>query len=158
VIDEKTRMSPYTTSTAQLAELIAAKLQVLRVLVRLSRRQVELIGGGDMATLIKLLAAKQTVMNQLQAIERELAPFRGEDPDQRAWRSTAERAACQAQAELAGALLAEALGLEQQAETAMLHRRDHAASALAALQTASDARTAYAPLPATSINNVHAEG
>jgi len=151
-------MSPYTTSTIYLAELIAAKLQVLKVLVQLSRRQVELIGAGEMATLIKLLAAKQTVMNQLQAIEHQLAPFRDEDPEKRAWRSPAERAACQAQAELANALLTEALGLEQQAETAMLHRRDGAASALAALQTASDARIAYAAIPATSTSSVHAEG
>jgi hypothetical protein len=151
-------MSPYTTSTAHLAELIAAKLQVLKVLVQLSRRQIALIGASEMATLIKLLAAKQTVMNQLQVIELQLAPFRDEDPEKRTWRSPAERAACQAQAELANALLTEALGLEQQAETAMLHRRDGAASALAALQTASDARLAYVALPATSASSVHAEG
>jgi hypothetical protein len=151
-------MSPYATSTVQLAELIATKLQVLKVLVRLSRRQVELIEIGEMATLIKLLAAKQTVMNQLQAIERELEPFRGEDPDRRAWRLPAERTACQAQAELANALLASALELEQQAEIAMLHRREHTASTLVALQTASDARTAYAAIPSTPTTSIHAEG
>ena len=42
-------MTPNTTNTRQLATLVDAKLQVLKVLVRLSRRQVELIEAGDMA-------------------------------------------------------------------------------------------------------------
>jgi len=135
-------MAPNTTNTRQLAALVDAKLQVLKVLVRLSRRQVELIDTGDMTMLIKLLAAKQTVMGQLQALEQELSPFRGEDPEQRQWASAGQRAACQAQAEAASGLLAEAFALEQQAETAMLRRRDAAAAALVSVQTAADARAA----------------
>src|SRR5207249_2088974 len=68
--EDQPRMAPNTTNTRQLAALVDAKLQVLKVLVRLSRRQVELIDTGDMTMLIKLLAAKQTVMGQLQALEQ----------------------------------------------------------------------------------------
>ena len=145
------------TNTEHLAELVSAKHQVLKVLVQLSRRQIEIIEAGEMSTLIKLLAAKQTVMTQLQAIEHELAPFRADEPEQRRWQSPSRRAACQAQAESASTLLAEALKLEQQAEAAMLHRRDSAAEALAAVQLASDARGAYVTAPVT-IPSVHAEG
>lgn len=149
-------MSANTTNTEQLAALIDSKLQVLKILVRLSRRQVELIDAGEMTMLIKLLAAKQTVMGQLQAIEQELSPFRDEDPELRRWTSLAQRAACQAQAEAANSLLAEAFALEEQAETAMLRRRDTASAALASVQHAADARSAY--VAATLPSRVHAEG
>ena len=151
-------MPPNTTSTEQLAAMVAAKLQVLKVLVQLTRRQVALIEAGEMSTLIKLLAAKQTVISQLQVLEQELTPFRGEDPEKREWKSPLQRAACQAQAQYANTLLAETLQLEQQAESKMLRRRDAAAAALSAVQTASDARAAYATIPAAGINSLQVEG
>ena len=66
-------MSLPTPNTEQLAALVAAKQHVLEILVQLSRRQVGLIESGDMTLLMKVLAGKQTVMSQLQTIERELA-------------------------------------------------------------------------------------
>lgn len=137
-----------TTDTVRLAALVSAKLQVLEILATLSRRQIELIAAGDTPALLKLLTAKETVLAQLTALERQLDPFRSEDPERRTWRSPAERAACQHQADRANALLAEAMQLERQAEAAMIARRDAAALALSAAQVAADARTAYAaPLP-----------
>jgi hypothetical protein len=144
--------------TDHLAALIAGKNQVLEVLVRLSRRQLDLIAAGEMTALVKLLAAKQTVMNQLQSLEQKLAPFRDEDPDRRAWRSPAERAACQDCAQQAQMLLAEVIKLEKQAEQAMVARRDAVAAALVAAQSASDARAAYATPSTQLISNVHVEG
>jgi uncharacterized protein YhaN len=149
-------MTPNSTNTQHLSALVDAKFQVLKVLVRLSRRQVELIEAGDMTMLIKLLAAKQTVMGQLQAIEQQLTPFRSDDPEQRQWASPGQRAACQAQAEAGNGLLAEAFALEQQAETAMKRRRDAAAIALVSVQSAADARAAY--VGAAPASSVRAEG
>src|SRR2546430_13269884 len=98
-------MSSLSTNTERLAALITSKQQVLEILVQLSRQQLALIGAGDMTTLLKLLGGKQTVMNHLQIIERELAPFRDEDPDQRVWNSPEHRVACQARAEHCNTLL-----------------------------------------------------
>src|SRR5262245_28607366 len=151
-------MSSNHAHTDQLAALLAGKLQVLDVLVRLSRRQLELIDAAEMTALVKLLAAKQTVMGQLQALEQKLAPFRSDDPERRVWRSPAQRVACQQDAERARQLLATAIEMEQQAEQAMVARRDHAAAALAAAQTAADARAAYATPALTAPSNVHVEG
>lgn len=142
-----------TNDTARLAALVSAKLQVLEILARLSRRQLELIAAGETPALLKLLTAKETVLSQLQALERQLDPFRGEDPDRRAWASPAARAACQKEADRANVLLAEAMQLERQAEAAMIARRDAAAAALSLAQDAADARTAYGAGPpgATSL-------
>ena len=147
-----------TTSTDKLTALIAAKLQLVELLARLGRRQLELIDGGDMVGLIKLLAAKQTVLEQLQAADRKLDPFRQEDPEKRLWRTAAERAACQSQADRANGLLAEAMELEKQAEAAMLRRRDAAALALDAANAANDAHLAYAPQGAPPVTTLHVEG
>jgi len=144
--------------TDRLAALIAAKLQVLEILAHLSRRQLAMIGAGEMTALVKLLASKQTVMSQLQTLEGQLQSFRGDDPDARVWRSSAERSACQAKADRCNALLAEALALEKQAEEAMLRRRDAAAVALADAQTATDARAAYATVPRSSPTALQVEG
>jgi len=139
----ETKTTSTQHGTVRLAALISAKLQVLEILTRLSRRQLELIAGADSAALVKLLTAKETVLSQLQAIERQLHPFRDEDPESRVWKSPAERAACQRDADRANQLLAEALDLERQAEAAMIAQRDATAVALSAAQGAADARAAY---------------
>ena len=131
---------------------------MLEILVRFLRRQTELIEAGDMTSLLKLLSGKHTVISQLQKLDGDLTPFRDEDPERRIWRSTAERAACQARCRACNALLAESMALEQQAETAMRGRRDAAAATLAAVQTASDARAAYAAIPSPALTSLHVEG
>jgi len=98
------------------------------------------------------------VMNQLQAVEQQLVPFRGDDPEARVWKSPVERAACQAQAERCNALLAETLELEKRAETEMTRRRDAAAAALNELQSASDAQSAYARPAAVFPASLQVEG
>jgi hypothetical protein len=147
-----------TAKTEQLAALVAAKQHVLEILVQLSKRQLEVIGTGDISLLMKVLSAKQTVMNQLQTIEGEMKPFRDENPEERVWRSAEDRTACQARAERCNALLAEALALEQQAEQAMVEKRDAAGATLAAVQTAADARFAYASNPIPSVATLQVEG
>src|SRR5688500_252395 len=97
--------------TDRLAALIAAKSQVAELLVRLAERQLELATGGQTHALLKLLAAKQSVLDQLHRLEREIDPFRAQDPESRRWRSPADRAACQQQVEQAGARLAAAMAL-----------------------------------------------
>ncbi len=65
----------------RLAQLAQCKLQIMQLLRRLAAQQLEDITGGDMSNLLKLLAAKQTVMDQLAKLEQQLDPFRGQDPE-----------------------------------------------------------------------------
>jgi len=151
-------LSTTELATERLAALVTAKRDALELVARLSRQQLALVQAGEMTWLIKLLAAKQTMLSQLQAIERELAAFRDQDPEARIWSSPAARAACQAEADRANALLAEILDVESQSEAAMQARRDAAAAALAATQSATDARQAYHAIPATAGNSLHFDG
>ena len=147
------------TETDRLTELVAAKLQVVELLLGLARRQLELAERAEMTAILKLLAAKQTVLDHLQRLERELDPYRGQNPDSRVWRSSDDRQRCQAQADRCGKLLGEAMALEKQGEAVLLQRRQAAAEALEDAQSAADAATAYA-VPETVAHStmLHCEG
>lgn len=147
------------TDTDRLSELIAAKLQVVQLLVGLARRQIALAEQAEMAALLKLLAAKQTVLDQLQRLERELDPYRDQDPERRIWRSAADRQRCQQQMDACSQALSEAMTLEKQGEAAMVRRRQAAAEALLHVQSAADARNAYSvPESLPSPSMLHCEG
>src|SRR5688500_406561 len=148
----------YATTTIELAALITAKTQLVAILVQLGQRQLALIGEGDAGALIKLLSAKQTVLEQLQGVERKLDPYRDENPETRSWPSSRDRAACQAEADRCNALLAEAVELERQAETTMRQRRDATAAALVSAQTAEGTRSAYEGLPQSFARLLQVEG
>lgn len=145
--------------TDRLTELIAAKLQVIELLLGLARRQLDLAERGEMAALLKLLAAKQTVLGQLQRLERELDPYRDQDPACRSWRNSTIRQHCQALADRCAQSLAELMTLEKEGEAAMLRRREAAAGALSVAQSAADARTAYSVPESTAVPTMfHCEG
>lgn len=133
-----------TNSTDHLSALVASKLEILSLLKRLAQQQLALIEAGEMTTLMKLLAAKQTLLSQLQAIEQELDPFRAEDPESRQWRSPEVRTDCQRQAVCCAQLHAELLELEKRGENEMVRRRDAAAARLQGVHCAAEASHAYA--------------
>jgi flagellar biosynthesis/type III secretory pathway chaperone len=146
--------------TDLLAALVAAKLKILELLAQLARKQLALADRGASADLLKLLAAKQTVLGQLQQVERRLDSFRSQDPETRVWRSFADRQRCQQQANHCDELLAETMRVEKQGEAAMIRRRDQAATVLAGAAAAADAQAAYtgpALAPPVALH-LHCEG
>ncbi len=131
------------TSTSTLQALIRQKLDVVRVLAELARQQVSFVESGEMTRLLTLLAGKQTMLNQLQAIEDQLTPFRGQPPHTRQWASTAERQECLDNVARCEAILAEIIQQEKQAEAVMVRRRDQLAVQLNGAQSAGEATAAY---------------
>ena len=131
------------TDTKTLAELIDAKHDILVQLRQLSRRQLELIGEGDMNRLLVLLSAKQTLLGQLQKIERRLDPFRNQAPESRRWTNPEQRQKTRQAAERCEALLGEIMMIEKQGESELVRRRDTAADQLQGVHTATHARGAY---------------
>ena len=111
-----------------------------------------------MTNLLKLLSAKQTVMDQLAKVEQQLDPFRGENPDTRDWPSTAVREACQRNVETCNELRMEIMRLEKQGEGEMVCRRDAASVQLAGMHGANEARHAYAAAAAATGLDLSTEG
>jgi len=130
--------------TDVVAELIRRKRDLLTRLREMGRRQMELVSDGAMTQLLDVLAAKQRVLDELQRVERDLDPFRGEDPDRRTWRSEALRLECAALLDECEQLLRETVEQERQSEAALTVRRDEAAVRLEGAHLAGRARGAYA--------------
>jgi hypothetical protein len=133
-----------SNQTAILSERIQQKHELLVQLRDIGLRQLELIAAGDMNQLLKVLAAKQRLLGVLQAVERSLDPFRGDDPDRRIWTSPEDRQRCANTARRCEALLRTIVGQERESESQMIVRRNDTALRLREIQHASDIRRAYA--------------
>jgi flagellar biosynthesis/type III secretory pathway chaperone len=130
-------------STEQLAALIAQKHEVLTQLRAVGVRQTGLVASGEVAALLKLLAAKQHLITRLQELERELKPYYAGDPDKRVWRSPEERARCAKQASDCNALLEEIVQLEKLGADKMNERKNEVAQQLQQVHAATHVRSAY---------------
>jgi flagellar biosynthesis/type III secretory pathway chaperone len=129
--------------TERLTELIERKHEVLTQLREVGKRQLAFVTGRDTASLIKLLAAKQSLISGLQAIERELAPFSAEHPELRIWNSVDARAQCASRAAECNTMLREIVDLDRQGVDQMTLHRNEIAEQLQEVHTAVDVRNAY---------------
>lgn len=134
--------------TARLAELIEAKRRVLDLLRTLARAQEGVVEAGDLGRLLKMLASKQTLLNELTRIQKLLEPFRDQDPDSRVWRSSDDRERCRAASEQCAALLEDIVQSEKRTESELVRRRDVAAERIANLNSSAEAAHAYSDLGA----------
>ncbi len=131
-------------ATDNLAKLICDKRDHLLRLREFGVRQQALIDSGDMAGLLRTIAAKQHLIGGLQQIEAELNIFRDEDPDGRTWRCSDDRNRCRTVADECRHLLQDVLQLERENEIRMQTRRDDTARRLQDLNTAGVVQGAYA--------------
>ncbi|HWC88370.1 MAG TPA: hypothetical protein VG433_01905 [Pirellulales bacterium] len=129
--------------THLLAELLGRKHDCLAQLYELGGQQLVLVESGDITQLLKVLAAKQRLLERLQEIEGGLDPFRSQHPDQRQWSSAEERSRCSQVVERSELLFRDILAREKQSEQLLGLRRDDAAARLEQAHTASQARGAY---------------
>ncbi len=133
--------------TDLLGDLVQQKHRCLEHLAAMGQKQIDLIRRGSMTDLLDVLAAKQQVLLQLQRIERELDPFRGQDPEGRRWRSPERRSRCAADVSACEALLERIIAQEKRSEDEMVRRRDETAVRLQQTRAAGEARASYLARP-----------
>ncbi|MEX2308494.1 MAG: hypothetical protein WD738_12915 [Pirellulales bacterium] len=130
-------------STEKLVELVRQKHQVLLQLREVGGRQTDLVTAGDVASLLKLLAAKQELIAALQNLERDLTPYYAEDPERRVWKSPQHRVDCAKRVTECNALLEEIVRLEKIGAEKMTARRNEVADQLHQVHSAAQIRSAY---------------
>jgi hypothetical protein len=140
--------------TDVLAGLIARKHKCLLQLRELGMRQRGFIDGGQMTSLLDVLAVKQRILGDLQQIERDLTAFRGQDPETRRWRTPDDRRRCAAQLGECQRMLAEIIEQEKQSEHVLVRRRDEVAVQLQGVNMAGRARAAYVQFPSTPVSHL----
>lgn len=129
--------------TEVLAGLIDNKYEVLSALRQLARAQVAIVRDGDMTRLMKLLATKQDLLHRLQQVERQIDPFRGQDPESRQWSSPRRRQQVRDMTTRCESLLNEIMLVEKQCEGELVVRRDAAATRLQGIHSVTQATDAY---------------
>ena len=133
----------HSHDTERLAELIATKHELLVQMRDLGRLQSDFIEAADFTQLLKVLAAKQRVLSAIQSTERELTPFRTQDPAARSWSSPQERQRCAGLAARCDAIFHEIVEQERLSEARLETQRNEASQRLHGAHSASQARGAY---------------
>jgi multidrug resistance efflux pump len=143
-------MTSFANDTERLSQLMSRKRELLTLLRDLGKAQWSLIQAENMTHLLRLLSAKQPLVDELRQVDTELAPYREIAPEQRVWSSPQSRATCQADAQACETLLAELLDWERKGEVDMRSRRDQTQEQLREMETAAVARSAYLGMEAAS--------
>jgi hypothetical protein len=139
--------------TELLANLIDQKQHVLTQLWQLARGQSDVVQTGDVSRLMSLLALKQRALHQLQDLERQLQPFREQDPESRTWRSPQHREQTRVASAHCESLLQQIMSTEQACVANLTLRRDAAASQLQSMHGEVVASQAYA-VPVTDLSQL----
>lgn len=123
------------------------KRTLLTHLLAVGRQQLDLITAGDLTSLLKMLASKQRVLDGLQLVQQQLAPFFALEPQDRRWANGAEREQCAALVDQCEAILVEIMELERRCEKQLTIRRDDAAAELQGMHQSAQVRGAYESAP-----------
>jgi len=126
-----------------LAKLINDKHEVLSRLHAACERQLDLVRARDTTALMPVLTAKQNLLEALNIIERQIDPFRAEDPEARQWRKPEDRVACREVSENCARLHAAVVALEQEGNREMAVGREQIAARLDDAHNGARARAAY---------------
>ena len=132
-----------SSNTERLAELIATRHELLVQMRDLGRLQMEFIGSNDFTQLLKVLASKQRVLTALQAADRELKPFRDDDPASRSWNNPQRREQCAELARRCDSIFREIVEQERHSEALLAACRDEASARLHGAHSSAQARGAY---------------
>lgn len=129
-------------STPRLAQLVHQKSTLVIELHKLLSRQRSMIDDGQF-DLLALLAVKQRLLEALGIVDRQMDPFRTQEPDARNWASPQERQQCRDEADQCEALFREVKQLEAYCLTKMQDLHDKAKEQLQGVDSARRAAQAY---------------
>jgi hypothetical protein len=130
--------------TKKLQELGSLKLHLLRSARELSIQQFEVMHSDDVTTLLTVLSRKSELLDTLRTLQKDLDPYREQQPEARHWDSEEERLACRKTFEEIDRLLEELTQMDNQAIEQMTQQRDAMASQIAQFATAEAVQNAYA--------------
>lgn len=134
-------------NTDMLVGHLIDKRDVLWQLRQLVDCQAPLIAGGDSKKLLGLLATKEKLLTRLKKVEASLDPFRDDDPEDRVWRSAADRQAARDISTECDKLLAEVMEIDRNDEQNLVARHGNVEKDLHHIQTSRPINVAYSPPP-----------
>lgn len=129
--------------TETLLACLQERCELLEALKVLADAQALAASQTEIDTTLGLLGRKQSLLDELAAVQQRLQPYMGDDPEQRLWSSPDRRRHGQQLAEQGQRLLQATMHLEQQALEQMTSRRNAVAAQLQDGRDSILAHTAY---------------
>lgn len=124
------------TDTKELTQLVLKRLGILERLWAISKKQLDGIRDGGMEVLFDILARKQSMLHELETVERALDPYRATPPDQRLWDSEEEREKCRQLIANCETMLKRILQCDRTSEQEMIARKSEVEEQLKRLDSA----------------------
>ena len=118
------------TDSEQLYQLIGQKLERLEKLHACSCNQTQYLDAEEMGAILEILAAKQHLLIEIEGIDRQMAQFHVDDPEERVWPSPEMRQACRERVAHCDRLVRETLEHDRIAEQRLIEKRNEAQSQL----------------------------
>ena len=106
------------------SELIRSEEEILKRLLIVSQRQLELVQAEDAAVLIQHLGQREKLWNEFKLLEQQLEPHKGIPQEQRKWNSTDERQMTEATLNRCKSLMEQILENDQVSLTTMAAKKE----------------------------------
>ena len=114
------------TDSEHLFQLMGQKLERLEQLHICSGNQMQYIDAEDMGAILEILAAKQRLLIEIEGIDRQIAQYHVDDPEDRVWPSPEMREQCRERISRCDRLVRETLEHDKLAEQCLTEKMNTA--------------------------------
>jgi len=125
------------------SELIRIEEEMLKRLLLVSQRQLELVQDGNVTALIEYLGQRQRLWNEFETIEQQLEPHKKIPPEQRVWKNPEERQRTEAAVNRCKELLEQIMATDEESLAQTAAQKAEVEEQLAKVQRSGRAATAY---------------
>lgn len=124
--------------------LLRQKENVLRRLLPVSKRQLEIVRSENVEDLLSHLGRKSKLTDELEDIERQLVPFKALSPEERVWKNEEERNEVRDILERCNELLKQILEWDRQSTEELAAQRMQTETELKQARQSAQVHNAYA--------------
>ena len=137
-------MTLSTQDARQLLEHLRHEEEIYAGLRDLSRRQMDIIeSDGDAEKLLDVLGRKQVLLNRVEDVEREIAPYKRDWSELRETLDPSTREEIEERVNAVQEVLAEVLRLEEESQTLLLSRQHEISQDIRRISRGRRAQRAY---------------
>jgi len=114
------------TDSEHLFQLVGQKLELLQRLHACSGNQIQYVETEDMGAILEILAAKQRLLLEMEGLDRQIAVYHVEYPEERVWPTDEMREQCREKISQCDRLVREMLEYDQIAAERLAEKKSTA--------------------------------
>jgi hypothetical protein len=125
-------------------ELILSEEELLKRLLLVSQRQLDIVDMGNAGVLVQFLVQRERLWNEFEQLEQQLAPHKRIPPEEREWKSNEERQLTELAVNRCKTLLEKIMANDEISLEKAAAQKDKAEKDLRRVQLAATVAPAYA--------------